>query len=195
MNSKCLENMRWWQKGDTGISGELPRDESGLIPQILLWIKWQQAGSWVYSTRSQLTLMSYFWLTLGPTSNLLSLSLPAQINMNKSWKSFGYSGMWPHPWAAASCGNRGRNLGIDVSNTTCTLWNCPQEGQDVPKCWWHQMGAPGATPELPQVSWLADGDTGPAGKGKLEHESHLKWGKSSCWFGMLAKTGQEQLGK
>lgn len=65
----------------------------------------------------------------------------------------------------------------------------------MPKCWWHQMGAPGATPELPKVSWLADGDSGPAGKGKLEHGSHLKRGKPSCCFGMLEKTGQEQLGK
>lgn len=42
------------------------------------------------------------------------------------------------PPSGCYSGNRGRDLGTDVTNIACTLWNGPQEGQKVPTCWGHQ---------------------------------------------------------
>lgn len=149
------------------------------------------AAAWLLAL-FQLTPMSSSCLTLGLTGNLPSLPRPAQRNLrNNSWKGFGCSGgdaQEGEPTLGLCSGNRGRDLGTAVTNITCTLWNGPRGDRRCPSA-----GGTRATSELPKVSWLADGDT--AGKGKVQHGSHLKWGKSSCWFGMLAKTGQEQLGK
>lgn len=179
MNSKRLENMRWWQKGHTGRSGEFPRDESGGIDSL--------DPAWAYSTWGQLTLMSYFWLTLGPTRNLLSLPPPAQVNLReqeleKLWLLCkGCWGLGPHPWAAAG-GNKGRNLGIGVTNIPWTLWNSPRRDRRCPS---GTRGGSWSHPRASQALLL--------GWWRLRTSWNVDLTQSRA--NPAAKPGQEQLGK